>query len=650
MRFRWLALIAIVPALSTGLIASAFVVPPLDVGLEAGKPVEGRSLLPSEPLRLKRDDEHMHHHGAPLLELNETEISMWHGPTPPSYWSIDIEDRDPDVSRYPGLMALHVVFMSLAFFVALPAGIAMRSMKHAWHGIVVLVYYGLCALGCAASALYRKLTPDMYEGSSHATHGYLVLFLSLCLSAVDIAAFIVRLYAFVRSDSKFALKSFWRTVVLGRTDDSASKIEYAGLFSEDPEEYDEADMKPPRVADVQVQVPIHVRRQQPMESVKTLLSKDEFEDETAPWINDVRAGHAHQYSSSSERTVFGLPSPGKSRHSDETLHDIGAPTIVRPRMPLVYRIAKGAFVTLERALVFAGFGMVLTGLVVYTGGCRGGYVNGCLAHLIKGGIFWCYGLVTFARFLGSFSELGWAWNISPTGDHVSAEFVESLVIFLYGITNTWMERFGAQPGDPYTTKQVQHISIAVMFWFAGLVGMGIESKRIRRWLAVSAAAASGSGSDEHVTEPPSYRGSFNPFPALVIGVTGAAMSAHAQTYLFQVQIHQLWGWLLLGFSVLRCLTYFFVWLGPPRSILPSRPPTEALGSFFLACGGLMFIFSTEEVTVAAMRKGRDDMMMFLNLAVAITCFAFCWTLCVVAFKGWLKSRGVPSSLYRSPSP
>jgi hypothetical protein len=40
--------------------------------------------------------------------------------------------------------------------------------------------------------------------------------------------------------------------------------------------------------------------------------------------------------------------------------------------------------------------------------------------------------------------------------------VECAVIFVYGITNTWMERFGAAPGDPYTVKQVQHISIAIM--------------------------------------------------------------------------------------------------------------------------------------------------------------------------------------------
>jgi hypothetical protein len=67
--------------------------------------------------------------------------------------------------------------------------------------------------------------------------------------------------------------------------------------------------------------------------------------------------------------------------------------------------------------------------------------------------------------------------------------------------------------------------------------------------------------------------------------------------------------------------------------------------------------SDEEITFAAMRRGYDgeldscfrvsqrqlmvcciDVMMFLNLAVAITCFAFCWTVLVVGFKGWLKSK------------
>jgi hypothetical protein len=76
-----------------------------------------------------------------------------------------------------------------------------------------------------------------------------------------------------------------------------------------------------------------------------------------------------------------------------------------------------------------------------------------------------------------------------------------------------------------------------MFWFAGLLGMAIESKLVRCWLAASSISSSGLSprrSDQTVAEPPSYVASFNPFPALVIGVTGAAMAAHAQTYMFQV--------------------------------------------------------------------------------------------------------------------
>ena len=80
-----------------------------------------------------------------------------------------------------------------------------------------------------------------------------------------------------------------------------------------------------------------------------------------------------------------------------------------------------------------------------------------------------------------------------------------------------------------------------MFCFAGLVGMGLESRRMRNWLAHSIFASSQYSDlpQEAIEEPQSYRGSFNPFPALVIGVTGAAMAAHFQTYLFQagIQFH-----------------------------------------------------------------------------------------------------------------
>ena len=116
-------------------------------------------------------------------------------------------------------------------------------------------------------------------------------------------------------------------------------------------------------------------------------------------------------------------------------------------------------------------------------------------------LFRSFGLLTFGRYLGAYADCGWAWNKRPSATGArggsssskrsaawrrnmpSAEFVECLVIFIYGASNTWMERFGAQPGDPYTIKQIQHISIAVMFWFAGLMGMLLETKFIRNMLS-----------------------------------------------------------------------------------------------------------------------------------------------------------------------
>ncbi|KAJ7086752.1 hypothetical protein C8R44DRAFT_820961 [Mycena epipterygia] len=559
----------------------------------------------------KRDGHGDHHHAvAPLLELNETEATLDHQPTPPSYYTIDWEDPEQASARHPGLVIVHSIFMSLAFFIFLPMGIALRSVKHSLHGVTVFAFYASCVLACAASSVYRKLTPDMYPNASHARHGYSVLVVALALSFIDTLGVIHRIVTFVRSAKHYTLKGFGKAV-FGREDSDTKGPEYIGLIGAELELETIEDVKEHR------------------HSYDDPDPHDFNHGNTEQWANHVRLN-----STMSDGTLFGPASP----HSDETLHDIH----FAPRISLLRRVGGAAFAATESALVIAGFGLFLTGIVIYTGGCRQSYINGCLAHLIKGGIFWSYGLVTFARFLGWCSELGWSWNRAPSSGYPTAEFVESFLIFLYGATNTWMERFGANPGDPYTTKQIQHIGIAVMFWFAGLVGMAVESKTIRKWLAALAVDTS-----ETVAEPVTYTSSFNPFPALVIGVTGSVMAAHFQTYLFQVQIHALWGNLLLAFAVLRCLTYFFLWVAPPQSTLPSRPPTEALGSFFLACGGISFMFSTEEVTIAAMRRGRDDIMMFAVAAVAITCLAFCWTVCVVAFQGWLKTRSKRAVSYHN---
>lgn len=77
--------------------------------------------------------------------------------------------------------------------------------------------------------------------------------------------------------------------------------------------------------------------------------------------------------------------------------------------------------------------------------------------------------------------------------------------------------FGALPGSSFTIHQVQHISIALMFFFGGGMGLLLESTLARKLLAAPVAIMDGRGF-RSIEKPPTWSGSFNPFPALVIGV------------------------------------------------------------------------------------------------------------------------------------
>jgi Protein of unknown function (Ytp1) len=159
--------------------------------------------------------------------------------------------------------------------------------------------------------------------------------------------------------------------------------------------------------------------------------------------------------------------------------------------------------------------------------------------------------------------------------------------------------------------------------------MAIETPTLRRWLLGEmntrgsrsqrkrSSGSLGLGMEQNAGSTAS-----NPLPAVVVGITGIAMSAHHQEFQFQVQIHALWGYLLLGFAICRCLTCFFEWVRPERrmSTLPGLPPTELIGSIFLGAGGIAFICSDEEITLWAMRthRGTDFTSAFVATPILIT--------------------------------
>lgn len=126
---------------------------------------------------------------------------------------------------------------------------------------------------------------------------------------------------------------------------------------------------------------------------------------------------------------------------------------------------------IDRTILLLGFATLATGWITYGGLFRGREVFNGLAHFIKGGVFFWLGVFSLARWAGSFQDIGWAWNLRPAsaGRRVpSAEFVESFLIFFYGVTNIFLEHLAAW-GKAWTATDLEHISLTIMFIGGGMV-------------------------------------------------------------------------------------------------------------------------------------------------------------------------------------
>lgn len=134
--------------------------------------------------------------------------------------------------------------------------------------------------------------------------------------------------------------------------------------------------------------------------------------------------------------------------------------------------------------------------------------------------------------------------------------------------------------------------------------MLVESKRVRDWLDSSFILSSNrphapTSRAESFSTPPSPRFSGNPLPALIILLLGLMMGGHTQESMVSSMVHKQWGMLLVGFALARGVTYILLYISPPASLLPSRPPSELISSFCLMSGGLIFMLSVSGPSPAA---------------------------------------------------
>lgn len=162
--------------------------------------------------------------------------------------------------------------------------------------------------------------------------------------------------------------------------------------------------------------------------------------------------------------------------------------------------------------------------------------------------------------------------------------------------------------------------------------MIIESTKMRELLN-SAVVTSPHSHDSSWQQPRQYNFSMNPMPALIILLLGKMMSSHHQASMLSTMIHSQWGSMFMGFALARCLTYIVMYIAPPTSYLPSRPPTEIITSFCLVAGGITFMVSNKD-TVAALESYGLDAMFTFTVTMGLTTLLLAWSTVVIAIKGW----------------
>jgi hypothetical protein len=116
-----------------------------------------------------------------------------------------------------------------------------------------------------------------------------------------------------------------------------------------------------------------------------------------------------------------------------------------------------------KAMPISSWVQMLFGGITALGFCRADHLGQCLAHFIMGSSFIAYGIIMIIMLF-----IGQAW-LQRTGR--SQEFWDSGVIAIWGCINTFTEH---RWGQSWAHNDVQHTSMGIVWWCAGLLGMWLS--------------------------------------------------------------------------------------------------------------------------------------------------------------------------------
>ncbi|CAO2656168.1 Nn.00g049710.m01.CDS01 [Neocucurbitaria sp. VM-36] len=536
---------------------------------------------------------------------------------PQSYWSL---------TEYATLMYWHIALEILAWVVILPIAVMFSIARSRFTLPSQLAFLIVNAFALVLGLVYNHKTPQLYENSSHTKTAWVITWIA----------------------------SAWVFMALIQTYTGSSQAR--STEDEDVQQMTTANMaRYQRVQDEELPDPSRWSDDSGQGTERNSASL--FSHSRSPSVESETqqfAGPTRRYTHD-DLDSFDEETEKRGFLRNTSVNNFVSRSLAGFAVGRTLKVMRFFYVLCERTILIQGLIAIANGTVVYGGIGRGGAVFNVLAHYIKGGIFFLYGLLTLGRWMGAFADFGWAWNVKPSKEVVgrrraalpSAEFTESFVIWLYGVTNVFLEHLAAW-GDAWTAQDLEHVSISVMFFGGGLLGMIIESTKMRELLnsAVVSSQTLSQSNDESWQQPRQYRVSLNPLPALIIMLLGKMMSSHHQNSMLSTMIHGQWGSMFMGFALARGLTYIIMYLSPPKSYLPSRPPTEIVTAFCLISGGITFMLSNKD-TVAVLESYKLDAMFTFTITMGLTALLMAWTTVLIAIKGWAQRNEGSSQFAKS---
>lgn len=557
-----------------------------------------------------------HEHGLASVGMNTAKNATWEEQNHPAAVAHGMESYFRH-AQHGGWNLAHTVLMLLAWVMVMPLAIMLSVARSRYHLPAQVFFHLVNSFGVFTGLVYNHATPELYEGNAHHPLGWVVMVLTVVWTLISFyVAYGEDQGPKIASGSSLNAQRMAKYERLSQMDEEARQSRDSGHGTE----RHSASLYGSRQNSSDI---VHQKPEEPMDDLA--LGDEEIDD--------------------LERRGF---------LGDNRLDRFLSRSVGRISTQRATKGVRFAQIVLEKFLLLLGFAALLSGFIVFGGLFRDRQIFSGLAHYIKGGIFFWYGLLTLGRWMGAFTEFGWAWNLRPQQPLVSkwksrvpsAEFTESFVIWLYGATNVFLEHLNNW-GKGWSPQDLEHISITMLFFGGGLLGMLIESSWARE-LMNTPVLIQKSKTDEYGqrsfteepnqwAEPQTYRVSTNPMPGTTIMLLGMMMGAHHQESMVSTMLHAQWGGLFTAFALARAATYILMYIKPPTSHFASRPPSELVAAFCLTSGGIIFMNSAADTVTAIEENGLDAMTIF-TLTMGLTGIILAWEVMVFAIKGWAVRR------------